>query len=57
MRKGSSDLLYNEWDHLCVVCVCVYFLLLLCFHVLDIKYLKTIIGNSFSPVARDWNQA
>lgn len=34
-----------------------FFLSLLCFHALDVEYLKTIIGNSLSPTARGWSLA
>lgn len=59
MRKGSSDLSSEGRDHLCRVraCVCVSFWSLLYFHTLDIKYLKTITGNSLPPMARGWSLA
>ena len=61
VMKESSDLLTVRMEPplYCVrVCVCAeFFLSLLCFHALDVEYLKTIIGNSLSPTARGWNLA
>lgn len=34
-----------------------FFLSLLCFHALDVEYLKTIIRNSLSPMASGWSLA
>lgn len=64
MRTGFSDLLLMK-DRTTVVlyvlvgcvCVCGFFLSLLCFHALDVAYLHTIIGNSLSPTARGWSLA
>ena len=62
MRKGSSDLLILRDGTTVVECVggaggSGFFLSLLCFYVLDVEYLKTIIGNSLSPTARGWSLA
>lgn len=61
VMKESSDLLTGRMElPLYRVCVCVcaeFFLSLLCFHALDVEYLKTIIGNSLSPTARGWKLA
>lgn len=62
MRKRSSDLLITRDGTTFVLCVCVLrgcgvFLALLCFHALDVEYLKTIIGNGvfhLPPEAGAW---